>query len=369
MLESGFLGNDFLWGVKAWQLILAFLLFVVSFFIKPVVNAFFGGWLKRRSEQTEVQWDDDLVELAPGPTGQAIRILLWYGAAIVLSLPQAPANVRLWVLQGLEIALWVSVIWLFFRLIDVFSRVMERVATRTETKLDDQLAPMARKALKVFVAVVVIVMFVQNMGIEVGSLLASVGIGGLALALAAKDTVANFFGSILIFVDRPFQIGDIIEVGGKEGVVEEVGFRTTLIRQFDKSLLIVPNQTFTSSPIINYTRRPRRRIKLSVGLTYDTTPDQMRAFTAGVEKILTEHEGLDQEFHAAVFNEFGDSSLNVMVVAFSNSNDWIQTAEAQEILMLRIMDLVSEQGLEIAFPTRTVHLAGPESGVRGRDMP
>jgi MscS family membrane protein len=358
MLESGFLGSDLLWGVKAWQLIASLLLFILSFFAKSAVNGFFSGWLKKRSQMTEVLWDDDLVELAPTPLAQAVRILLWYAAAITMSLPQAPANVRLWVLQGLEIALWISVIWLLFRLIDVFSRVMERMATRTETKLDDQIAPMARKALKVFAAVVFVIMFVQNMGIEVGSLLASIGIGGLALALAAKDTVANFFGSILIFVDQPFQIGDIIEVEGKEGIVEEVGFRTTLIRQFDKALLIVPNQTFTSNPITNFTRRPRRRIKITVGLTYDTTPDQMREFTAAVKTLLTEHEGLDQEFHAAVFNEFGDSSLNVMIVAFSSSNDWIQTSEAQETLMLGIMDIVAQQGLEIAFPTRTVHMVG-----------
>ncbi|MGA7306234.1 MAG: mechanosensitive ion channel family protein [Rhodothermales bacterium] len=358
MLESGLLGQELLWGVRAWQLALALFLFIISFFAKTLVTGFFNGWLKKRAAKTAVQWDDDLVELAPSPLTQAIRILLWYGAALTLSLPQAPANVRLWVLQGLEIALWVSVIWLLFRLIDVFSRVMERMATRTETKLDDQLAPMARKALKVFVAVILVVMFVQNLGIEVGSLLASVGIGGLALALAAKDTVGNFFGSILIFADQPFQIGDIIEVGGNEGVVEEVGFRTTLIRKFDKSLLIVPNQTFTSSPVTNSTRRPRRRIKVTVGLTYDTTSDQMREFTAAVNKMLADHDGLDHEFHTAVFNEFGDSSLNVLVVAFSKNNDWVEMATAQEKLMLRIMDIVADQGLEIAFPTRTVHVVG-----------
>ena len=350
------MGSELLWGVKGWQMILALLLFIVSFFAKTVVNAFFHGWLKSRSVKTAAQWDDDLVELAPTPLTQAVRILLWYGAAMTMSLPQAPANVRLWVLQGLEIALWISLIWVFFRMIDVFSRVMERMASRTETKLDDQIAPMARKALKVFAAIVFVIMFVQNMGIEVGSLLASIGIGGLALALAAKDTVANFFGSILIFVDQPFQIGDIVEVSGHEGVIEEVGFRTTLIRKFDKSLLIIPNQTFTSSPITNVSRRSMRRIMLTVGLTYDTTPDQMRAFTAAVKAMLSEHEGLDQEFHAAVFEAFGDSSLNVKIIAFSKSNDFIETATAQEMLMLRIMDIVAEQGLEIAFPTRTVHM-------------
>ena len=366
MLETGFLGTEVLWGVKVWQVSLSLLLFILSFLSKPITRAFFGNWLAHRVSKTAVLWDDDLVELAPQPVSVALRLVLWYSAAIVLSLPQAPSNVRLWVLTGLEFALWVSIIYVLFSLIDILSRIMERAAARTETALDDQLSPLVRKGLKVLVASVFVVMFIQNMGIEVGSLIASLGIGGLALALAAKDTVANYFGSIIIFVDQPFQIGEVVEVDGIEGVVEEVRFRSTLIRKFDKALVTVPNQTFTNSQITNFSKRPRRRIRFSVGLTYDANPEQIRAFVAGVNEILLRHEGVEDDTYAVVFDEFGDSSLNVLVNCYSSNNNWAEMMAAKEQLMLAIMDLVGAMGLSIAFPTRTLHLINeenrPESG-------
>lgn len=356
MLETGFVGIEVLWGVKVWQVALALALIIASLVARSITDSIFGSWLKKRAAKTAVDWDDDVVELAPKPVALAFRLILWYAAAIILSLPQSPNNVRLWILTGLELALWIAVIYLLFAFIDVLSRVLERMAARTETVLDDQLSPLLRKALKVLVAAIFLVMFVQNMGIEVGSLLAGLGIGGLALALAAKDTVANYFGSIIIFIDQPFQIGDIIEIDGTEGVVEEVRFRTTLIRKFDKSLVTMPNQNFTNGHITNYSRRPVRRIRFSVGVTYDTTPEQMRRLLAGIKDVLKEVDGIEDDTWAVAFEEFADSSLNVLVNCYSKENDWLQMMAAREELMLGIMDLVEEMGLEIAFPTRTVHL-------------
>ncbi|MFV1981033.1 MAG: mechanosensitive ion channel family protein [Rhodothermia bacterium] len=364
MLESGFFGIDVLWGVKVWQVSLSLVLLIISFLAKPITRVVFGRWLQDKTAKTAIQWDDDLVELAPQPVSVALRLIIWYLAAIVLSLPQAPSNVRLWVLTGVEFALWIAVIYVLFSLIDVLSRVLERAAARTETVLDDQLAPLVSKGLKVLVAAIFVVMFIQNMGIEVGSLLASLGIGGLALALAAKDTVANYFGSLIIFVDQPFQIGEVIEIDGMTGVVEEVRFRSTLIRKFDKALVTVPNQTFTNSQITNFSKRPRRRIRLNVGLTYDTTPEQMRDFLEGVKDVLAKHDGIEDDTSAVVFDEFGDSSLNVLVNCYSNNNQWAEMMAAKEQLMLSIMDLVEEMGLGIAFPTRTLHLINEEEKAR-----
>lgn len=359
-MDVNFLDDSVLWGIAVWQAGLAAVLILTSFLTRFIMGVVFGSWLRKRTDGTEVRWDDDLVELAPKPLGQALRIFLWYAAAVVLSLPQAPSNVRLWVLSGIELALWVSIIYLAFNMIDVLTRVLERAAARTETVLDDQIAPLVQRALKVFIAAVFVIMIVQNMGVEVGSLLASLGIGGLALALAAKDTVANFFGSMIIFIDQPFQIGEVVEIKDVHGTVEEVRFRSTLIRRFDKSLVTVPNQFFTNNNIVNHARRPRRRMKITVGLSYETNAAQMRLFVAGVNKILDDYDGIDDEFKEAVFAEFGESSLDVLIVCFSRSNSWVDTMAAQEYLMLRIMELVEEQGLEIAFPTRTIYTRSGE---------
>ena len=353
--EAGLLGNDVLWGVEVWRLLLALVLVFLGMLSRRIVRWIFGGFLRRRVGQTRVQWDDDLVELVPRPLGLVLQVLLWFGVAFVLNLPEEPTNIRRFVINGLMAALAVACTWVGFRLLDVLARAAQRAATKTDTRLDDQLVPLLRKTLKVFLAVIVAVLVVDKMGYSVASLIASLGIGGLALALAAKDTVANFFGSVIVFTDQPFHVGDWVEFGGVEGVVEEVGMRTTRIRRFDKSLATVPNQTFTNSTIVNYSKRPMRRLRLIVGLSYETTPAQMQTFLESVRALLANTPALDSESSIVYFNEFADSSLNVFVQGFTLSTAYADFMETQEEILLEIMKLVEAQGLDIAFPTRTIY--------------
>ncbi|MEM1269342.1 MAG: mechanosensitive ion channel family protein [Bacteroidota bacterium] len=351
--------NDpLLWGVTGWQLILAFVLLMLGFFARRFVRSVLSGWVRRRAERTKVAWDEDLADSLARPLGLIVQVGIWFLVANVLALPAEEVNVRQIVFGGLQIALAVGVVWGAFVLIDVLARASQAVVERTDTLLDDQLVPLLRKALKTFVAILIAVAVVQNLGIDVWSLIASLGIGGLVLALAAKDTVSNFFGSLIVFTDQPFQIGNIIEVEGVEGVVEEVGFRTTRIRQFDKSLVIMPNQKFTTTPIINHSLRARRRIKFNVGLSYDTSPDQMETFVSRLRGLLAGHDGLDHSYHAVYFNGYEDSSLNVLVVCFANTTDWDLYSTTQQAVLLATLRLVAELGLDVAFPTRTVHVSG-----------
>ncbi len=354
-IESGFLGETVLWGVEVWRLLLALMLVFLGMLSRRVVQWIFGGVLKKRVGKTRVQWDDDLVELVPKPVALVMQVLLWFAVAFVLQLPEEPTNVRKFVINGLMAALAVAATWVAFRLLDVLARAADRAAEKTDTRLDDQLVPLLRKTFKVFLAIIVAVVVVDKMGYSVASLIASLGIGGLALALAAKDTVANFFGSVVVFTDQPFHVGDWVEFGGVEGVVEEVGMRTTRIRRFDKSLATVPNQTFTNTAIVNHSKRPMRRLRFIVGLGYETTPAQMQAFLEGVRALLATTPALDPESNLVYFKELGDSSLNVFVQGFTLSTAFTDFMETQEDVLLRIMQLVEEQGLEIAFPTRTVY--------------
>ena len=347
---------EVLWGVALWRLGMALVIIFLGFLSRRLVRSAFEGFLRRRAERTRVQWDNDLITLVPQPLALVVQVLLWSLAAAVLVLPQEPVDVRRIVFQGLEVALAVALIWVAFRLTDVATLAMARASEKTETKLDDQAVPLLRKTVKVFLAVTIGVMVIQNLGYSVTSLIASLGIGGLALALAARDTVANFFGSIVIFTDSPFQIGDWVVFNEVEGTVEEVGFRTTRIRRFDKALVTVPNQTFTSTSIINYSNRDRRRIKLTVGVSYETTPAQMRALLEALRTLIREHPGIDQSFHLVNFTDLGGSSLDVLVYCFTNTVVWVEYLAIQEELLLRIMQIVEELGLEIAFPTRTVYL-------------
>ncbi|HJK97638.1 MAG TPA: mechanosensitive ion channel family protein [Polyangiaceae bacterium LLY-WYZ-14_1] len=351
-----FFDEKVLWGVEIWRLVAATLLIFGGLTLRRVIVGVFRGALSKTAERTKAEWDDELVEFLPAPLSVMAQVGLWFVAAQVLALPQEPVALETYVLQGLEVAFWVAAIWLAFRLVDVLAASMSRAADRTSSKLDDQLIPLIRRTLKLVIAVTAGVMIVQNLGYSVTSLVASLGVGGLALALAAKDTVANLFGSLVIFTDRPFQIGDWIQFGDVEGTVEEVGFRTTVVRRFDKASVMVPNATFSSEAITNFSRRNVRRIVLNVGVSYATTGAQMQELLRRIRALVTSHPEIDQGFHFVHFVGFGDSSLDVQVYCFTRSAVWTEFLAAQEDLMLQVMGIVEELGLEFAFPSRTVYL-------------
>lgn len=343
------------WGVRPLNLVLAGLVIMLGFISRGLIVYLFRQYLSRYVARTSAEWDDDLIRLLPTPLSWAVQIFIWFGAALLLELPTAPVDVETHVFQGLLMALAFTICWVCLCIIDVFSRLLARASSKTQSRLDDQLVPLARKSAKVMVVVTFSIMVIQNLGYSVTSLLASLGVGGLALALAAQDTVANVFGSVVVFTDRPFQMGDWIEVAGIEGTVEEVGFRTTRVRRFDKAMVTLPNQTFSSSPITNYSNRAIRRISMTIGVTYETTAEQMEKLLEDLRKLVTSHPGLDRGFSFVHFSEFADSSLNIRIYCFSASPVWLDFLKTRETLMLSIMRVVKDNGLEMAFPTRTVY--------------
>ena len=348
--------TQILWGVSIWRLAVAALIIFLGLLSRKLVIGLFRRTLTSLAKGTKAQWDDDLVSMLPTPLSIAIQLVLWYFALGFLDLPTEPINARQIAFQGIQVAISLTVAWTLFRLIDVFTLAMERLSEKTESKLDDQIVPLVRKTFKVVVGVTIFVMVVNNLGYNITSLLASLGVGGLALALAAQDTVANLFGSVVIFTDRPFQVGDWVEFAGIQGDVEEIGFRTTRIRRFDKSLVTVPNSKFSTTPIVNHSARPKRRVDISVGVTYETKPDQMRKLLEAIRELVKTHEGLDRGFQFVHFTDMGATSLNIRVYTFTVSTHWVTHLAVVEQLQLRIMEIVSEQGLEMAFPTQTVYL-------------
>lgn len=307
------------------------------------------------------------------PLGWLLRI-----AGIWLALNGMPlANVEAFdadrlafhLLQASTIAL---ATWLAVRIVDGLSELWAARAGKTEGTYDDQLVPIGRKSLKAFFVVTGAVMVIQNLGYSVSSLLAGVGIGGAALAFASKDTVANFFGSLVIFIDRPFMIGDWVEVGSVEGTVEVVGIRVTRIRTFANSLITIPNAQFTTTPINNWSRMRKRRIKMTIGLTYDSRPDRIREAVEAIRAIIRNDDRLHQDFYLVNFFDLGPSSLDIFCYLFTRTTNWAEHMQIREEFLLRVMEAMHGLGLEFAFPTQTVHLAGelpgatPARGPAGR---
>lgn len=247
-------------------------------------------------------------------------------------------------------------IWYLNKLIDNLTMIWMAKASETADTFDDQLVPVVRQGSKLFVYVIGGLTMAQALNYNVTSLLAGVGLGGAAIALASKDTIANVFGSFVIFVDRPFQVGDWVEIDGQEGTIEEVGLRTTRIRTFANSLITLPNSTLTTAPINNWSRMKKRRIKLTIGVTYGSTADQIDKAVKALRDVLANDERVMQDFYLVNFNNFGPYSLDIFVYAFTKTTRWDQYMQVRQEILIKFMYAIQELELEFAFPTQTLHV-------------
>ena len=361
LLEFSFLGAEVLWGIAVWRLVFALVLLCLGFFSRRVIRWIVGRMLRRRKSSGGAPWAEDLLELLPRRLSMVLQILLWYAIALILELPQEPYDVRGWIINGLLVAAAVAFTGVVFRLLDAVSRAAVRKAAKTQSRLDDQLVPLLRKSLKTILAIVIGVSIADKMGFSVASLIASLSIGGLALALAAKDTVANVFGSAIVFTDRLFHVGDVVNISDVEGVVEEVGVRTTRIRRFDKALATIPNQIFANTTVVNHSSRESRRIKLVLGLTYAGSPQQLEAFLSAARQMLRGVSSLENDASVVYITDLAESGLKILVQGFTLTADYGAFMTAREEVLLNVMKLVEEHGMEIAFPARRAYFQPPRA--------
>lgn len=340
-------------GIALWQYAGAFLVLLIALVMRKLSEFFLRKFARWLIEHTPPTWDENIViELV-----QPVSFLLF---TLVLRLSyadlQLPVGMNAAINFALEVMIAGSLLWLAFKLVDFICDHLRQITAKTDTKLDDQLIPLLRKALKVFAFTMGALLLVQSFGYSITSLLAGLGIGGVAVALAAQDTIANFFGSVMIFADKPFQIGDWIITGKVEGTVEEVGFRSTRIRTFYNSVVTVPNSKLASSDVDNLGLRRYRRIKEMLSLTYSTTAQQMQAFVEGIRAIIQANRFMRKDFYEIHFNGYGNSSLNVLVYCFLEVNSWSDELREKHNFFLEILRLAEELGVEFAFPTQTVHV-------------
>lgn len=340
-------------GIQIWQYIAVFCWLLLGLIFRKIFEFILDNYIHRLAKKTKFTWDDDLIDGVDKPSGFIFMMFFWLATFTNL---QLSVTVNHYLSLILEIAVSVGFIWLFYNLSDVFSKYLGVLTSKTETKLDDQLVPLIRKTLRFFVLVMGVILILQNNGYNVASLIAGLGIGGLAVALAARDTLANFFGSVTIFVDKPFRIGDWIKVAGVEGTVEEVGFRSTRIRTFYNSLVSVPNSNISNNEVDNLGLREYRRLLTTLNLTYSTSPEQMEAFVEGIKAIVKSNSHFRQDFYEVHFNAFGAHSLDVMVYVFFKVPDWSTELQQKHNFFLEVLKLAKEVGVEFAFPTQTLHV-------------
>jgi MscS family membrane protein len=241
-------------------------------------------------------------------------------------------------------------------LADYLGLILTKRAEKTPSKMDDQIVPFAIDFAKIAVYILGVFYLLGNVfNIDVTTLAAGLGIGGLAIAMASKESLENLLGSFTIFFDKPFTVGDVISIGAITGTVEKVGFRSTRIKTFDRSIVTVPNKNLISAELDNLGLRKVRRAKFMIGLTYDSTTEQIKSVVNDVQNMLNEHEMTNDE-SIVRFQEFGSSSLDILIIFFVNSRKWEDYINTKQDINYKIMEIVESHKCDFAFPSTTVYL-------------
>jgi MscS family membrane protein len=316
------------------------------------------GYVTRRvlghlAARTETRWDDLLLERIARPLTALWGIAVFAALHAWLGLGADASEVVHHVLRA---ATYLVLFWAGFRGVDVaFAAASTGPWTRTSPSVVGFL-PVARKVGKIVLLALGLVAVLNELGFEVASLLAGLGIGGIALALAAQKTVENLFGSVAIGVDQPFRVGDSVRIDDVLGTVEAIGMRSTRIRTLDRTLVTIPNGKLADQRAETFAARDRIRLVAQLGLAYGTTADQMREVLAGLEAALRRQPKLWPDALSVRFTEFKDSTLNVEVMAWFATTDWSEFTAIRQAVYLDFMAVVERAGTSFAFPTRTVHV-------------
>jgi MscS family membrane protein len=294
--------------------------------------------------------------------------LLGVGLAVGLANIELVAPLRTFTFKTLLLIYSIAVFWYVFNLVSLVEVVLKRFTAKTESPLDDELVPLIRKTLRVFLTVIAVLFIADSVfGQDIGAWLAGLGIAGLAVSLAAQDSLKNLFGSLTIILDRPFLIGERICFAGYDGIIEEIGFRSTKVRTLTGHLVTIPNSNIVNDPVENIGRRPTIRRTINVTITYDTPREKIEEAVEIIRRILDSPD-MREPIHPVIngdellprvyFNDLGSTSLNIFVIYwYAPPNYWDYMEHAQQF-NLRLFEEFEQAGIEFAFPTQTLYLAG-----------
>jgi MscS family membrane protein len=342
-------------GLKVWQyigLLLILLLasgahLILSRIIRPVV---------RRLARSKVY-----PSLIPGSLSRSVARLISVFLVLrlikvfvpVLQLPIESATFAIIVIR---ITSTVLVLIILFRLLEIFMLYANQATRRTESKMDEQLMPVLKRSIQFILLLGGGIQILRILDVDITTLIAGISIGGLALALAAQDTLKNLFGSLTIFMDRPFQIGDWINFSGVDGTVEEVGFRSTRVRTFANSLVYVPNGKLADMVVNNYGVRQYRRYNTTISITYDSQPEVIEKFVEGLRRIVQEHPSTRKDYYEIHLNGMNASSLDILFYIFFEVSTWTEELKGKQEVLLQVIRLARTLGVRFAFPTQTLHV-------------
>jgi len=337
-------------------------LFIVTFILLLLVRVFIVSfslkYLEKMAQKTKNKLDDNLLEAGTPPYRLLLLTFALILSASVLTLSEKPAIFFTHVTRTMVIY---SVFWFLYRTVPIISGLLQSLSEKTESELDDKIVPFVNRILGITVIVIGAMVIIQEWDFNITGIVTGLGLGGLAFALAAKDTLSNIFGLLMIITDKPFKIGDWIKTPHVEGTVEDIGFRSVKVRTFDQALVSVPNSQVANNTITNWSKMGKRRIKFIAGFTYSSTKDQLDAFTAKCENFLRQHEDIDQGTIFVKFSGFNNSSLDVFFYFFTKTTNWGEFLDVQHNVKLKIAEIAYEFGLSFAFPSQSIYMKEPKS--------
>ncbi|MAQ31362.1 MAG: mechanosensitive ion channel protein MscS [Flavobacteriales bacterium] len=351
-LELFFLGNP----VLSWSLFL--LIILLSFILRKFISSYIINLILNYIDNKQKNYAD-----LQKAINNIIFITFLYLACGQLEYPKSwnlgPSNefgLKMLVYKGYLLILYFYVIKFFLNLTEYFGNNFKEKASKTSSKLDDQLIPFAIDSIKVIVVILGLFMIIGNVfNVNITALAAGLGVGGIAIAMASKESLENLFGSFTIFLDRPFTVGDIVNIGSITGIVEKVGFRSTRIRTFDRSLVTVPNKKMIDAELDNLGLRPVRRAKFNIGLTYETSSEKIKTIVKEIQNLIDQHPKTNDDGRVR-FMEFGDSSLDIMVIYYVNSPEWDDFIDTRENINYGIMSIIENNGSSFAFPSSSIYI-------------
>lgn len=331
---------------------LAFL--TIALLMRRVFTRWIFNVLRRIASRTRTTLDDKLLPALEAPVSTYIALVGIFAALAVVKLPPA-SDVA--IDYGSTVAFSIVIFWGLLRAFGALLDHAQEIARHRELSVA-AFMPWIKKTLVTLFVILGVLMVVQSLGYNVRALLAGLGIGGLAFALAAQDTLANVFGSVVVAIDQPFKIGEFVKIGGVMGGVEDIGLRSTKLRAVDKSLIIIPNKTVAAETITNLGRFTQRRTEQVIGLTYSSRPEQMAEIVEEFKRLILKEDYVDPTSVMVFFRDFSASSLDIWVVYVTKDNDFQKHMRLRQKLNTEFMQAVAARGLSFAFPTQTVHLEG-----------
>ena len=347
--------NDFLsyriYNNEVQEILISLAFILGAIVLGRLVRWFAEKILPKLTAKTETQLDDVLVEVLKAPMLFALTLVgFWIGIKRL----SMPVNVMAMIADIYKFLLVISATWFISRAVSTFINVILKEKVNDESsRMDEHALSLIKKVSSFVIWSIGVITALNNAGVDVGALIAGLGIGGVAIALAAQDTAKNIFAGIMILFDRPFKIGELITIDGTTGYVEDMGIRSTKLRTYSGQLVVIPNYKTADSNLTNITREPSRRIELNVGLTYSTTPEQMRQAMDILRNLPSSVAGIEDKVKV-YFTSFGDFSLNITCWYYIKKDS--DLFETQSAVNLQVLDEFNAHGLDFAFPTQTLYV-------------